>query len=69
MEQRRLQLILDETTDTILKDIRAKKDLTYTATIKKAVKILDHHLDAQQQGYSIQVVDAKGKVIQTLPIL
>ena len=69
MEQRRLQLILDEATDAILNDIRARRDLTYTATIKKAVKVLDHHLDAQEKGYSIQVVDARGKVIQTLPNL
>lgn len=68
MEQRRLQLILDPDTDAILKTIRSERDMTYTATIKRAVKMLDVLLEAKDSGCSIHIVDARGKLVKELPI-
>jgi hypothetical protein len=63
-----LQLILDEDTDRTLKEIRHSTDLPYVAIVKRAVRMLDFMLDAKDKGYTVQVVDSKGKVVQVIPI-
>lgn len=67
MEQRRLQLILDEDTDRILKEIRASRDSTYTATIKRAVKLMKLVLDAKDDGQTLELRQ-DGKLVQTITI-
>jgi hypothetical protein len=66
MDTRRLNLNIDPTTAQSLKDIRHATDLTFTAIVKRAMKLLDFLLDAEAKGLSLQIVDANGRKVRSV---
>jgi hypothetical protein len=66
MDTRRLNLNIDPTTAQSLKDIRHATDLTFTAIVKRAMKLLDFLLDAEAKGLTLQLADKNGRVVRTV---
>lgn len=54
---------LPEDTDAILTEMKSKRYLNYTTTIKRAVALFKYVLDAQDEGNGFAIVDKNGKVL------
>jgi hypothetical protein len=64
-----LQIILNEESDTILKEMKEKRYMPYATTVKRALKVFKYALDAQDEGGGFAIIDKNGKVISTPRIL
>ena len=63
MTTRRLQIVLNEESDAILKEMKEKRYMPFATTVKRALKVFKYVLDAQDAGGGFAIVDKHGKII------
>jgi hypothetical protein len=68
MPSKRMNFLIDDESFEVLEAIKKKRAIPYSGTMRRALKFWGYVTAHKEDGHSIQVRDADGKLIKTVDI-
>ena len=68
MTAKRMNFLIDDDSFQTLEAMKKKRGIPYSGTMRRALKFWGFVNEQKEVGFSVQVVDAKGKVIHAVDI-